>query len=429
MITEKAIYSAWKKRINYPSSSYESAAKLFFESVSKIESVSQKTIQKEILKHQLVVIGDDALVINQTQKMLELLSKSSGKRAFVTNRFLQKHQKDINHFILNRLSLDNLTKKMNLTWLLEENFKKIFLELKKRKIEIIAIGSRVEKANDLKFLAMTTLVNDYDQIFFWTGHLRLSNATFQKIQNTTDAVFLYLQSNELHWRFIRKTSWQRVKPKTYVFLNNSSLISLDCYSASQDYVDRMVDVPKVETEMSDLQKKISTVMKDRRKLKKPNISHIFNLRSLKKLNQFKKNKTLLSFIEIRILAGESLTLPKEKTILLSTLRRSHLAEEIAHYMRMFARANYEFGRHSIVLEEALAFFASLLISPNREIPESKKKLSGWDQVHQDGYRLGFRLWENWKQSKKMRDIIRHLWCVQPKDDKESEVILKYLEAM
>ena len=75
-----------------------------------------------------------------------------------------------------------------------------------------------------------------------------------------------------------------------------------------------------------------------------------------------------------------------------------------------------------IVEEALAFFASTLLFPNRKIPMAGT-LNQWDKVHIQGYKLGIKLLKMWKKSSKNRSFIRTLWHLYPKNEFEAEMML------
>jgi hypothetical protein len=139
-----------------------------------------------------------------------------------------------------------------------------------------------------------------------------------------------------------------------------------------------------------------------------------------------KNIKLRRFIKDRVMNGESAAIPSEKMILLSTLNSSHMAEEAAHYLRTAHQDINDYGPAMTMIEEALAFFASLLLFPNRRIPGTKKANNVWDQVHASGYALGFKIWKLWNKSKKSRPVIQKLWKLHPKSDFEAQMMFQVM---
>ncbi|MEZ4845463.1 MAG: hypothetical protein R2877_00370 [Bdellovibrionota bacterium] len=119
-------------------------------------------------------------------------------------------------------------------------------------------------------------------------------------------------------------------------------------------------------------------------------------------------------------------MPKGRIVLLSTNESSHIAEEAAHYLRTAKMGDLEFGFSMSVIEEALAFFASLLLFPTRKIPTLKKNHKKWDELHANGYSLGLKLWKIWTKSRKSRPMIRRLWKLHPRNEFEAGMMLQVM---
>ena len=107
------------------------------------------------------------------------------------------------------------------------------------------------------------------------------------------------------------------------------------------------------------------------------------------------------FLEQRILAGESRTLPDRDLVYLGNLSRTHVAEEAAHLFRGLT-GGFDCSRDgedafwSVAIHEACGFLGSRFVVPNREIP-SPAALSALGDLdteamaHMMGYKLGARL--------------------------------------
>ena len=158
------------------------------------------------------------------------------------------------------------------------------------------------------------------------------------------------------------------------------------------------------------------------------ILHVFDSNNIRHIQKI-KNIRLRTFIQNRVMKGESAVMPKERMILLSTLNSSHMAEEAAHYLRIASQKHKDFGPAMTMVEEALAFFASLLLFPHRQMPVLKKGRTVWDEVHVVGYEMGFKLWKIWNRSKKSRLMIQKLWKLHPVNEFEARMMLTLMMDM
>jgi hypothetical protein len=104
-----------------------------------------------------------------------------------------------------------------------------------------------------------------------------------------------------------------------------------------------------------------------------------------------------------------------------------MAEEAAHYARLWNDPGREFGPYRVALEEALAFMASTWFDPARKPPvKNAGKKSAWEAAHRFGYRLGFRLSRRWHESARSRTFLRRIWSEIPSGEQEARDLVERL---
>lgn len=391
MLTEKKIYEAWGKRFGYPFSPLESQARHTFAKIKATRAISNSYILSTLKKHAIIAVGDDAAIGIQQRILIDsILSKLKNK---------------------NILIVTNRSNSSILSW------------MKKNRIRVISISNtNVEVQTRQMHSIVRKNSQKYDHILIWTGHLRLSSTKFQKKFNEFTPLYVYLQSNELRWKFPNAKGWRKISNQEMAWMDNSPLISIDHFR-SQDEKDFMLILPEM---LDGVFNQMLGVIRKQMKLKsvpKPKkILHVFDSNNIHRIQKI-KNIRLRTFIQNRIMKGESAVMPKERMILLSTLNSSHMAEEAAHYLRIASQKYRDFGPAMTMVEEALAFFASLVLFPHRQMPIMKKGKSAWDEVHSVGYELGFKLWKTWNRSKKSRPMIQKMWQLHPMNEFEAKMML------
>ncbi len=397
MLIEKSIYESWQRRFSYPLTSLEANARRELAKIKTVRSSSWKLIQQKAKQHRLVVLGDDALVTSQTDVFLDLLKKLTSvkeNKVFITNRSL-KNEKPLLQF------------------------------LRKHQFKILTCaGTTFESQTKNMMKHIVRVERDTDKVIVWTGHLRLSSPVFKKFMIGLCPYYVYLQSNELRWNFPSKKGWVTFQDCA-ANLDASPLLSLSLYSAVDEKNSQVILPQDLEKTFHVMLKNIRHQLKQKKSSRPSKILHVFSREKIREISRT-KNKKLLRFYKERVMAAESATMPKQKTVLLSSLMKSHLAEEAAHYLRLSSRKKMYFSNTAVIIEEALAFFASLLISPEREIPEKPKKMDVWEYVHYTGYSLGHRLHKAWSRSAKNKNKIRELWQHHPENETQAKMLLMQL---
>lgn len=428
MIIEKNIYETWKKRFGYPTNGYEKEARAFARRIDQLERAKFAHIAQKISKEPIVFLGTDSLNLDQTQRMIEMLEQQPPrKRIFITPRIHSKYQKWIDLLFLRKMKLHEFMEKMDQNWLEKENLSILFAWLQKRKIVTIAVGSDslekedrsiLEKINSPQLKSIQKIV--------WMGPHRLASKKFHLSSSLKPSLFIFFQFPELRWKFSRLTGWQKISSTQFLNLDTSPLRSIEDFNSSLEHRDDLIPIQDFRKKIQNLTNEIAGMLGQKNVLVVKKIFHVFDQDSIQKINRLHHNRALFSFLKNRVRAAESAAFPKLKSILLCTRRKSHMAEEVAHHLRTSHRTHHEFGRAATILEEALAFFASLLIEPAREIPHSAKKMSSWDEVHELGYQIGFQLYNKWNQSRKNKNAIRLAWNMYPMSELEAEMMIHRL---
>lgn len=426
MITEKNIYASWKRRFAYPTNKYGKKSSQFANKVSGLRSSSFKKVCSVAESAHIILAGTDGLSIEQTKKMIQILDTGCKlRRLFVTSRFSSKQQAGIDKYMNKKMNLEKLLEKITDNWLERENFGILFRFLQRKKIQVYATGCNDFAKEDQKNIKeIQKKMEGFDQKIFWMGPARMTLSTIQSAMKKRRGISLYFQLDDLRWKFPKSKNWQAMDENEFVDVSVSPIVALDDFNSSMEYDDTLISIDNFETVSSMLMKKLSTTLGQKKHLPIKNIFHVFTAQSIDQINRLQKDKNVYEFLKSRILAGESATLPKQKSILLATRKLSHLSEEVAHYLRTAHRSNQHHGQFSTIVEEAFAFFASLLVNPNRRIPQLSKKPNRWDQVHAVGYDIGIHLFRAWNRSKKMRKEIRVLWNTYPSNEIESELLIR-----
>lgn len=406
MLKEKQIYQSWKKRFGYPGNFYEREADQGFAKVRTLKFTTKNEILRKIHEHRLILIGDDALAPFHKLQLMSLLSSAKGKsRALITNRFGKNFQKN-------------------------DEMKALWKFLKRKKIHMITIdeASNLKKEEDSFLQSVKKNWEKYDQLILWTGHIRLASKRFQNKFSEFYPLHIYLQCNHLRWKFPKTKAWNMFGDANIVHLDTSPLASLDFFRIFEAGQESISDSQKIIQQYRKTTEKIAGLLGQKTIFFPRKILHVFDSESLDEINRLKSKKRLYRFLSERIMKGESAAIPGEKLVLLSTLEKSHIAEEAAHFLRT-ANHNIKYGKNAIILEEALAFFASLLVIPERKIPKGKQSMSMWDEIHWMGYVLGFRLWKCWNRSTNAKILIRKLWNLHPRNEREALDVLQIMEKM
>jgi hypothetical protein len=397
MLNQKIIYKAWENRFNYPKTSLESQAKKAFSKVKLVFSISNAVVKKMVKNHQLVLIGDDSSIGMQQEEFVQqiLHPLKNARILLITNR----------------------------------NDPTIFSFLKRSNIVIrkIAQTNFNQETDKITFL-VNKFLNRYDHILVWTGHLRLSSENFQNKLKVHNPLSVYLQCNQLYWKFPDKKSWSKIDSNQIVWMGSSPLISIDHYRSSDESGFVLIKPKMLRSTFLQMMREISRIMKQENFSKPKKILHVFGNQEIQAINQI-KSKSLKKFIVDRVKKGESAVMPNDKLVLLSTLNASHISEEAAHYLRTAQNKISEYGEIMTIIEEALAFFASLLLFPSREIPILSKTKNSWDNIHFSGYELGSKLLVIWNSSSKNKSMIRKLWKLHPRNEFEAQMMLAVIRDM
>jgi hypothetical protein len=397
MLSQKKIYQAWEKRFNYPKTSLENQAEKTFAKVRRISSISATIVEKMVKDHKLLLVGDDATIGMQQEMLIQnILRPLKNKRTLlITNR----------------------------------NDPKVFSIMKKMGIVIKKIPrTNVSQETSQMMSQAERSLNRYDHILVWTGHLRLSSKNFQLKFKNRNALFVYLQSNQLHWKFPNQNAWKKIDTNQIAWMDSSPLISIDHYRSTEENGFILIKPQMLQPIFNQMMREISKILRQKNIDKPKKILHVFSDQNIKKIDSIKP-KLLKKFILDRVMKGESAVMPREKLVLLSTLNLSHISEEAAHYLRTAQNKVSEYGEMMSLIEEALAFFASLLLFPNRQIPATTKSHDTWDKIHDGGYNLGVKLLNIWNSSSKNKSMIRKLWKLHPKNEFEAQMMFTVMRDM
>lgn len=390
MISEQKIYEAWKKRFSYPESSIEHLAQASLGKIKSLKAIPESKLIEKMKAHQVIVVGDDASSLEHQRMIQHLFGPSQNKTLWITSR------------PVSQIKL-----------------------LKKNKMNVVrAVGKNVAQENKAILKSLKNNAVQYDRIIIWTGHLRVSMLPFQQMFKGFDPLFISLQANQLRWNFPRMSGWAIASDQFVVHLDTSALITVDQLRAQDEKIS-ILSASELKSSFAQIMELIAKLLNQKKYILPKHIVSVFDSQDIS-FSKIKLEPSIRMFLYERMLLGESAVLPIQKTVLLTTLNPSHVAEEAAHQLRTGHRKNIYFGKSSVVVEEALAFFASRLLFPERPIPSLNQKMTDWDEVHMAGYALGKQLWKVWKRSAKTQNLIRKLWILYPSSELEYEMMLSVM---
>jgi len=396
MFTQKSIYHNWIKRFDYPATKLETQAQKAFQGVKKISTLSKKNLHKSLKNRHLIAVGDDASIGMQQETFIRdvLTPLRRGKILVITNR---------------------------------QN-PEILLLLKKNGVTVKSIRpTEFNRENAQMAKLVEQWGHRYDHVLIWTGHLRVSSVKFRKKFTDKKLLSIYLQCNALQWKFPSARSWNKINDDSFVWMDSSPLISVDHHRSIQEEGFILVKPDMLDGLFRQMMRELSKIMGQPRISPPKKLLHVFDDRSIRFIRTI-KSISLRSFIQERAMNAESAVIPASKYVLLSTLNASHIAEEAAHYLRTAGNKIEEYGEVMSMVEEALAFFASVILFPNRSMPVSNSD-KAWDQIHKKGYGLGFKLVDMWRKSAKNKNMIRKLWKLHPKNEFEAHMMLEVMKGM
>lgn len=402
-MTEKEIYKIWKKRFSYPVSSIESQAENSLERIKSVKPISERSLREKIKQHRLIVLGDDATNIQHKRMIQNLLGAGKYKSLWITNRS-------------------------------KAQIAALKTAIKKPSLKIFRVQTKnIQSENTLILKLLKANANQFDHIFIWTGHLRVSTIGFRKMFDACNPLFVSLQANQLRWKFPKSKAWVEASRSFIANLDTSALITVDQIRALDEKIS-ILTPEELKPSFDHLLGVISKLLNQKKYVRPKHVLSVFDQQDILLSNK-NFSAGIREFFRQRMVSGESAVLPVQKTVLLCTLNPSHIAEEAAHQLRTGHRKNIYFGKSSIIVEEALAFFASLLLFPSRPIPQlfeqsrrvaRNQKMNDWDEVHIAGYAIGYKLWKIWKRSGKSRELIKKLWNMYPTQDLEFEMMLSIM---
>lgn len=361
-------------------------------------------LTRALRKSRLLVVGDDRLVSDDQAKIIELLSsfKGGAETELLTSRA--------------RIS--------------ESSGSPLLAYARKKGWKISTYrDQRSFGETDQKLVKRLQTKTTSRRTILWTGALRLSPNHLPKLckEKNIEATFVCLEAAEARWESGRVKGWVTFSPDLYLFVERSPLLSLEHYRAWSTNSDSKLSQ---ENRTKAFHRSLQTICKAVGQKLPPKPTKIFSpfeLEVFQYLSDRRNREATRTFIWDRLVRGESALLPRERMVLLSTLDEGHLAEEAAHYLRLWNVGEQRFGPIGIATEEALAFMASTWIDPDRRQPlKTGKNLTDWEEVHQAGYQLGALLAKRWRASKRARRVLQEAFWVVPTNEADAEDLWQLL---
>jgi hypothetical protein len=373
---EKRAYFAWGRNLlpGTPSR-YE---KQFESSLSRVVAV--RTTNRELLRavksNDVIVFGDDLLVPQHQLRMLKVLQglQLPSKTLFLT------HRAKIPHPLR--------------SWLSRE-------KIRVRTTRFSPGSMKGEDAALARLIEAESIRNT--KIVVWTGALRLAPSHLPKQLGAIQrrCVFVLMHAPQVRWRLDGSSEWARMGRSHFCWVNVSPLLSLEYRRAFHSRVTLLLRPEELERKFSQY---CSAIV---RRTVAPWPHPVRFLWTAFALEKWKRPYP--KFLVDRLMRGESAVVPKDRTVLLSSLQAGHVAEEAAHYVRLSRTHNPKADAFSVAREEALAFMASLWIDPQRKVPARPKKQTPWAKVHWEGYRTGKELYRKQREGKITMNDLRAVW--------------------
>ncbi len=417
---EKKIANAWAQQFSSKKiERYEVNAQASLPRRGK--SVSTLDLRKSLSSTSLVLLGDDRLNPFHQKEAISCLGRWCGKQktVFLTDRFPQKTKKSIQSFLKNQTTYSVLADEFNIQaprpFSPEAGVEVLFNWIKKKKLSFHLVSSEgvslVRRDRSLAQEAARYLKRGW-KVVLWTGSLRLASVHIPRFLDSQDVAYVSLLFgvSQIRWTSNDVGRWARSRENEFVYVGGSPLLSLELRRAWENRSTNLVLPEHVEAFFYKCIQKIQKKIGSQRSFPKAKILNPYELNTLSFLRDARVKPNIRKFLLQRVLSNECAVVPSNRTVLLSTLEEGHIAEEAAHYMRLVNVSTDGFSPLRTALEEAFAFLGSRWIDPGRPVPETTAPFAtSWEEVHEAGYRLGAKLHDVWRNSKKGRDRIRDAW--------------------
>ena len=409
---ERAIYRSWRTRYAAGrTSKYEVEARKGY--AKEARRADEDRILHLAKQTQVLLIGDDRLVPQDQEEIRSLLKKGrllQEAAAFITDRFSNRPEKP------------------------EGGCLSLLEFVRKNRLPLVLMGGNRSLPEADRAIVKRTLstLRKGKRAIIWTGSLRLSPSKLPALFMKYGIVpfSISLQTPEVRWRHSISRGWMIVQPSVACYVERSPLLTLELRRIWNSHGGSFLQPEKLESEFYQVAKEIIRRAGQKISLKKIRLIHPFDVNHLNDIANGRAGKPFGSFLKTRLIRGESAYLPSIRTVLLSTLDRGHLAEEVGHCVRSLGAPDTPSGPYKTAVEEAFAFMASRWIDRSRPEPgfdQSEGTL--WETVHRMGYRLGARLSDRWFESRKARSKIADLWRVLPRKEKEAQRLWKSMVEM
>jgi hypothetical protein len=293
--------------------------------------------------------------------------------------------------------------------------------LGKKNIPILACGKPFSddlETQDRELISVIqTQQAKHKKIIVWTGSLRLC-ALKKHLMNRkfSSAVYIQLEAPFHRWRTKRAEGWLKINPHSFFWLTRSPLLPLEMFRTWNLRKGPLISPDELEKKFLYFASTLSKIIQQKRFQPPQALFHPFSINmfqspQLNSLSRFEK-----TFLWERIHRGESVVLPNRGVVCLASLEIGHVAEEAAHYVRLWNSREKFFSPYRAIVEEAFAFLGSRWIDPTRKEDFSVEEKGPWSFIHQMGYGLGAHLAERWEESKKSQAQILRLWYVHPSNE-------------
>lgn len=417
------IKKAWRQRLNLPkASTFETKAKASWR--RKLEGKNDTALVKALESANRIFVGDHRIQTEQTKQWLKLLENAVDQTwTLVTDRFDPKHHDIIENYMKHQSTFEDVCTQLGVVYprSAPEGSLALVLEFarhKKLSLHLVKAPSSFAKQVSKMYAnakAPKTLV--------WTGSFKVAPYLYDKHANK-HAQDVVMCLDGLHAYDKSKHPWMQ-QGVFWTVNRDDTLLNYEMTRIWMDEVTSYVSLDQLDETLHENMHALSTLMGAKEPKKMPRIVHPFDLSTIHKS---KLDQETTTFINQRILRGESAVIPKADLILICQLDPASIAEEAMHYIRTHAFKEKAFGPWVTMWEEAWGMFGSLLADPHREIFD-KESRDVWEDVHLMGYALGKSMFDAWVNGHATEDLKKAFAWQSPLEEQAKGYIEKMQQVL
>lgn len=387
---------------------YEAHYKKAVSDYKKIVEVEE--VEKAMMGAQIVYVGDYH-TLNQSQRSFLRVLRSFVQKSsnFVIGfEIIQaRHQPLLDRYMRGKLSDETFLKKIGFRehWFFDlwNNFRPLFDFVRYHAIPIYGIEADAEggslSSRDRETARAIFDIYQKDRskkIFVFIGDLHLApshlpkevSKIFKKGKIPLKTVTLFQNSDSIYWKLAARAKEEallvKIADNQYCRMHTPPIICQQSYLNWLEHEEGVFDYADAKQTFTQYLDQVAVFLgiklgKEKEDVEVFTCGDLSFLKRLRETRAFTKRE--LKEIKRQILHSESYYIPKKKFVYLANVSVNHAAEEASHTLKHLC-AGEEFPRpmqdafYANALHEALGFFGSKIINPNRKClrPSDAKKL-------------------------------------------------------